>query len=67
MKLSRRQLLLAGSLGGLSLAAYSYQRGIRIPTLHWDPALPASSIQLNNSLKAELTESIQVSKIESAD
>ena len=64
MKLSRRHLLIAGGLG---LAAYSYRRGIRLPTLHWDPALPARSIKLNESLKAELTDSICVSTINNVD
>lgn len=67
MKLNRRQLLLAGTLGGLSLAAYSYKRGVRIPTLHWDPALPASLIQLDSSLKAQLKESIKVSTLNGVD
>lgn len=39
---SRRQLLrylgcAALSLSGIGLGVYTYQRGIRLPTLHWDP------------------------------
>lgn len=63
MKLNRRQLLLAGALGSMGLAAYSYHRGIRIPTLHWDPALPANQITLNNSLDIALKECISVTKL----
>lgn len=60
MKLTRRQLLLTGSLGGLALASYSFHRGVRIPTLHWDPTLPANSFILKNSLNVNLTELIKV-------
>lgn len=60
MKLTRRQLLLAGSLGGLALASYSFHRGVRMPTLHWDPALPANSFELRNSLSVHLIELIKV-------
>lgn len=67
MKLSRRQLLLAGTFGGASLVAYTYRRGIRIPTLHWDPALPPSVIQLSDSLNVELNDSIHVSTLGAAD
>ncbi len=39
---TRRQLLrylgcAALSLSGIGLGVYTYQRGIRLPTLHWDP------------------------------
>ncbi|MGK0438517.1 MAG: hypothetical protein ACJATK_001467 [Paracoccaceae bacterium] len=39
---TRRQLLrylgsAAFSLSGIALGVYTYQRGIRLPTLHWDP------------------------------
>lgn len=67
MKLNRRQLLLAGALGGISLAAYSYRRGIRIPTLHWDPALPAHELQLANGVEATLSDFIKVSTKASVD
>ena len=67
MKLNRRQLLLAGALGGISLAAYSYRRGIRIPTLHWDPALPAHELQLANDVEATLSEFIKVSTTANVD
>jgi hypothetical protein len=61
VKLNRRQLLLAGAIGGATLAAYSYQRGVRIPTLHWDPALPPSKLQLTDRIEATLNDLIKVS------
>jgi 3',5'-cyclic AMP phosphodiesterase CpdA len=67
VKLNRRQLLLAGALGGISLAAYSYRRGIRIPTLHWDPALPAHELQLANDVEVTLSEFIKVSTTANVD
>lgn len=48
---TRRQVLRyvgfsALGLTGLGLSAYSYQRGIRLPTLHWNPLAISSQFQI---------------------
>lgn len=60
MKLNRRQLLISGALGALALSAYSYHRGVRLPTLHWDPSLPERFIKIKDGLTAKLEDCIKV-------
>lgn len=56
----RRHLLKLLGLGsaGVGLTAYSLNRGIRFPTLGWEPRAVASQIE-NETLKADLEQLIQ--------
>ena len=45
MSISRRQFFFGSTaLAGLSLAAYSYQRGLRVPPFHWEPRLTLETL-----------------------
>jgi len=45
MSISRRQFIFASTgITGLSLATYSYQRGLRVPPFHWEPRATAQSL-----------------------
>lgn len=67
MKSTRRHFLSKSALGlvglGVSggLALYSYQRGLRLPTLHWDPLQPTSEFLLTGIKRAFGTDLIQTS------
>jgi hypothetical protein len=43
---TRRQVLRYVGFSALGLSAYSYQRGIRLPTLHWNPLAISSQFQI---------------------
>ncbi len=46
---TRRRILQAAGLAGASLAAYSYHRGIRFPSIAWEPPAIAKKWSLGNS------------------
>ena len=45
--MSRRQFLIAAGVGGLGLYGYSYQRGVRFPTLSYEPRALANAFQFD--------------------
>jgi hypothetical protein len=62
---TRRQMLrylgYAGlSLSGLGLSVYTYQRGIRLPTLHWDPLALSTQFNIRGLGQAFGTDLIQI-------
>ena len=61
---TRRQMLRylgfsALGMTGLALSAYSYQRGIRLPTLHWNPLAISNQFQIDTIEQAYGTDLIQ--------
>jgi len=46
--ISRRRFLGIAGLSGLGLAAYSYQRGVRIPPLVWEPRSVSNQVRSQN-------------------
>jgi hypothetical protein len=61
---SRRQMLRylgfsALGLTGLGLSAYSYHRGVRLPTLHWNPLAISSRFQIEGVKQAYGADLIQ--------
>ena len=55
-----RYLSLTGAgLAGLSLSAYSYRRGIRLPTMHWDPLAISNQFQIHGALESFGTDLLQ--------
>ena len=67
MKKSRRSFIAKSTLGllgaglGTGLSIYSYQRGLRLPTLHWDPRQPNTSFAITGDTQAFGSDLIQTS------
>lgn len=60
MKLPRRAFLLSLLGGSAATLAYSAYRGVRLPTLDWDPRDPATAVEVDNGLRALLNDLILV-------
>ncbi|MFT6408714.1 MAG: hypothetical protein ACJAQ6_002134 [Arenicella sp.] len=68
---TRRQILRylgfsALGVTGLGLSAYSYQRGIRLPTLHWDPLAISTQFHIEAIEKSSGVDLIQTPLLNTA-
>jgi len=61
MPFARRKILQAAALTGFALAGYSFNRGIRLPTLHWGPIDLAKRFKINAVGEAAVTDLILTS------
>lgn len=66
MKKSRRNFIAKSTLGllGAGLGVYSYQRGLRLPPLHWDPRHPKSTFAMTGIDQAFGSDLIHTSNTE---
>ncbi len=67
MKKSRRTFLSASALAlsGLGVGLYSHRRGVRLPTLHWDPLAISPHFQITKLEAAYGSELIQTTALSS--
>ncbi|MBL4671058.1 MAG: metallophosphoesterase [Arenicella sp.] len=70
--ITRRQMLrylgsAALSLSGIGLCVYTYQRGIRLPTLHWDPLALNTQFNIQGLEQAIGADLIQTPLSEASD